>query len=137
MFSGDYGWIPKKKIKPKVKLFGDDDFKFFIFICLAGLVLVITGINSFTLSIIALPNNYYKGFYLLPSNNNYQFFSGRDFQAITVFLISLGLCILIGSIVGTYGVFNDINNIIYFYSFFLFCVVTAQISVSMSAYAVK
>ena len=49
MFSSDYGWTPKKKIKPKVKLFGDDDFKFFIFIsififCLAGLVLLITGI---------------------------------------------------------------------------------------------
>ena len=51
MFSGEYGWMPKKKIKPKVKLFGGDDFKFFIFIsififCLAGLVLLITGVKK-------------------------------------------------------------------------------------------
>ena len=51
MFSGEYGWMPKKKIKPKVKLFGGDDFKFFIFIsififCLAGLVLLITGVEK-------------------------------------------------------------------------------------------
>ena len=51
MFSGEYGWMPKKKIKPKVKLFGGDDFKFFIFIsififCLAGLVLLITGVET-------------------------------------------------------------------------------------------
>ena len=48
MFSGDYGWMPKKDIKPRVKLFADDDFKFFVFMsififCLAGLVLLITG----------------------------------------------------------------------------------------------
>lgn len=52
MFSAEYGWMPKKKIKPKVKLFGGDDFKFFIFIsififCLAGLVLLITGVNVY------------------------------------------------------------------------------------------
>ena len=44
----DYGWIPKKKSKPRKKLFGEDDFKFFIFMsififCLAGLVLTIAG----------------------------------------------------------------------------------------------
>ena len=44
----DYGWIPKKKTKPRKKLFGEDDFKFFIFMsififCLAGLVLTIAG----------------------------------------------------------------------------------------------
>ena len=48
MFSGDYGWMPQKDIKPRVKLFADDDFKFFVFMsififCLAGLVLLITG----------------------------------------------------------------------------------------------
>ena len=53
MFSGDYGWMPKKNIKPKVKLFGGDDFKFFIFIsififCLAGLVLMITGVITWS-----------------------------------------------------------------------------------------
>ena len=46
----DYGWIPKKKSKPRKKLFGEDDFKFFIFMsififCLAGLVLVIAGMR--------------------------------------------------------------------------------------------
>ena len=51
MFSGDYGWMPKKDIKPRVKLFADDDFKFFVFMsififCLAGLVLLITGDDS-------------------------------------------------------------------------------------------
>ena len=50
----DYGWIPKKKSKPRKKLFGEDDFKFFIFMsififCLAGLVLVIAGMPEFAL----------------------------------------------------------------------------------------
>ena len=50
----DYGWIPKKKSKPRKKLFGEDDFKFFIFMsififCLAGLVLVIAGMLVFVL----------------------------------------------------------------------------------------
>merc|ERR1712126_476467 len=77
MFSGDYGWIPKKKIKPKVKLFADDDFKFFVFIsififCLAGLVLLITG------------------FYLRPTRTRYQFFAGPDFEAIAIFIIVIG-----------------------------------------------
>ena len=49
--SSDYGWIPKKKSKARKKLFGEDDFKFFIFMsififCLAGLVLIIVGLNS-------------------------------------------------------------------------------------------
>ena len=47
--SSDYGWIPKKKSKARKKLFGEDDFKFFIFMsififCLAGLVLIIVGL---------------------------------------------------------------------------------------------
>jgi len=124
MFSGEYGWMPKKKIKPKVKLFGGDDFKFFIFIsififCLAGLVLLITGI------------------YLLPKPTSYLFFAGEDFEAISSFIIGLGSCVLLGSALGVYGVFNDISSLIYLYSFFLFCIITAQGAVTVSAVTVS
>ena len=42
-----------------------------------------------------------------------------------------------GSIFGVYGVFNDMNSVIYFYSFFLFCVITAQGAVTISSMAVR
>ena len=91
---------------------------------------------------------------MIPAPSKYQYFAGRDFNAITVFTIVLGsksyvkdehtgslrisgIYILLGSLVGVYGVFNDINSIIYFYSFFLLCIMVAQVSVSMSSYTVK
>ena len=92
MFSAEYGWMPKKKIKPKVKLFGGDDFKFFIFIsififCLAGLVLLITGDNvDFYLKYLMSE----KGISLLPKPSSYLFFAGEDFEAISSFIIGLG-----------------------------------------------
>ena len=92
MFSAEYGWMPKKKIKPKVKLFGGDDFKFFIFIsififCLAGLVLLITGDNvDFYLKYLMRE----KGISLLPKPSSYLFFAGEDFEAISSFIIGLG-----------------------------------------------
>ena len=92
MFSAEYGWMPKKKIKPKVKLFGGDDFKFFIFIsififCLAGLVLLITGDNvDFYLKYLTIE----KGISLLPKPSSYLFFAGEDFEAISSFIIGLG-----------------------------------------------
>ena len=92
MFSAEYGWMPKKKIKPKVKLFGGDDFKFFIFIsififCLAGLVLLITGDNvDFYLKYLISE----KGISLLPKPSSYLFFAGEDFEAISSFIIGLG-----------------------------------------------
>ena len=57
--SSDYGWIPKKKSKARKKLFGEDDFKFFIFMsififCLAGLVLIIVGLDWTSRNILIL-----------------------------------------------------------------------------------
>ena len=47
----DYGWARKNSRRKKSKLFGDDDFNFFVFIsififCLAGLSLLLTGIQN-------------------------------------------------------------------------------------------
>merc|ERR1711874_251938 len=111
--SSDYGWIPKKKSKARKKLFGEDDFKFFIFMsififCLAGLVLIIVGLH------------------LRPGPSRYQHFAGPDYESISIFITVLGFCILPASFLGIYGVFNDIIGVIYFYFFFLFCVIVAQ-----------
>ena len=142
----DYGWIPKKKTKPRKKLFGEDDFKFFIFMsififCLAGLVLIIVGLVQlfyFTNYDLAV-----SGLHLRPGPRRYQHFAGPDYESISIFITVLGdigvsitgnrcsntfsgFCILPASFLGIYGVFNDIIGVIYFYFFFLFCVIVAQ-----------
>merc|ERR1719452_230776 len=100
MLSSGYDWTNKKKYKETAKMFGDDDFKFFIFIsififCLAGLVLLITGV------------------YTSSNLNDYLVFAGEDYHAIALFITVVGAFILVVSVFGIYGVFNDINFIIY------------------------
>ena len=118
--NSDYGWTIKRKSKPAIKIFGEDDFKFFIFIsififCLAGLVFLITGL------------------YVASNLSSYHIFAGEDYRAIAIFITVMGAFILAVSFLGIYGVFNDINVIIYTYSFFLFLIITAECSASTSA----
>ena len=110
------GRIPKKNIK----IFGEDDFKFFIFICicifcLAGLVLLITGI------------------FIQLDLDGFTYFAGEDYMAVTTFITVVGASILGVSCLGIYGVFNDINTIIYTYTFFLFLMITAELAATTSA----
>ena len=157
--SSDYGWIPKKKSKARKKLFGEDDFKFFIFMsififCLAGLVLIIVGLVQlfyFTNYDLA---NIVSGLHLRPGPSRYQHFAGPDYESISIFITvlgdigvsitgnrcsntSLGFCILPASFLGIYGVFNDIIGVIYFYFFFLFCVIVAQAVAGFSIVTTK
>ena len=120
MLSSDYRWTTKKKSKPIIKIFREDDFKFFIFICififcLAGLVLLITGV------------------FVSSDLHDYTIFAGEDYRAISVFITVVGAFILSISVIGIYGVFNDINTIIYTYFFCLFLIITAQCAASISA----
>ena len=48
-----------------------------------------------------------------------------------------GLCILAGSVLGVYGVFNDVRTLIYLYSYFLFCVIMAQAAVTLSTFSLR
>ena len=123
MLSSDYSWTTKKKSK-QTRIFGEDDLKFFIFICififcLAGLVLIITGI------------------FIESDLKDFTVFAGADYTAITTFITVVGSVILAVSCVGIYGVFNDINIIIYTYTCFLFFIVTAELAASVSALILK
>ena len=88
-----------------------------------------------------------------PTSGKYTYFAGEDFEAISIFLIVLGdtlwclcyskcipaagLCILAGSVLGVYGVFNDVRTLIYLYSYFLFCVIMAQAAVTLSTFSLR
>ena len=118
MLSSEYSWNATKKIKDRIKIFGEDDFKFFIFIsififCLAGVVLITTGIFI---------KNEVEEIYL---------FIGLNHRAISISLVVIGSFILVVSSIGIYGVFKDINAIIYMYTFFLFLMITAQLAISV------
>jgi hypothetical protein len=121
MLGSEYGWKnTKKKSKQSIKIFGEDDFKFFIFICififcLAGLVLLITGI------------------FIQLDLEGFIYFAGEDYMAVTTFITVVGAFILAVSCLGIYGVFNDINTIIYTYTFFLFLMITAELAATTSA----
>ena len=113
MLGSEYGWSTRKKAKKTTKIFGEDDFKFFVFICififsLAGLMLLITGV------------------FLKSDLQNFTIFAGENYTAMSTFIIAVGAFILVVSCFGIYGVFNDINTIIYIYSFFLFLIITSQ-----------
>ena len=111
----EYGW---KNTTKKYQDIWEDDFKFFIFICifsfcLAGLVLLITGI------------------FILLDLDGFTYFAGEDYMAVTTFITVVGASILVVSCLGIYGVFNDINTIIYTYTFFLFLMITAELAAGM------
>ena len=119
MLSSDYSWTTTKKTK-QTRIFGEDDFKFFIFICififcLAGLVLLVTGI------------------FIKSDLEDFEIFAGGDYRAISTFITIVGAFILGVSCLGIYGVFNDINIVIYTYTFFLFLMITAEFAASVSA----
>ena len=52
-------------------------------------------------------------------------------------ILTAGLCILAGSVLGVYGVFNDVRTLIYLYSYFLFCVIMAQAAVTLSTFSLR
>ena len=120
MLGSEYGWSTRKKAKKTTKIFGEDDFKFLVFICififsLAGLMLLITSV------------------FLKSDLQNFTIFAGENYTAISTFIIAVGAFILVVSCFGIYDFFNDINTIIYMYAFFLFLIITAQCAGSMSS----
>ena len=60
-------------------------------------------------------------------------FASVDYEATTTFITIVGSVILCVSSVGIYGVFNDINIIIYAYTCFMFFIVTAELAASVSS----
>ena len=80
MLGSEYGWSIRKKAKKTTKIFGEDDFKFFVFICvfifcLAGLMLLITGV------------------FLNSDLQYFTIFAGENYTA--TFIIAVGAFILV------------------------------------------